>query len=249
MTMAHHHKLKQQHPERKQAGHSHSPVINTSDRILEVVVKGDTGDAVEAVVSSLLGLSTSECRLVIISRGVGDVNKNDLLAAATGSRLILGFNVEVLPHIAEECRLQTIEVRLYTVIYTLIEDIRRLVSSLIPIVPTETVTGNAQVIALFKSSRKGIIIGCQVLDGKLRTGDAFRLISAMGPVYSSTINSLHIERNTVTQALPGQQVGIKLPDFKKVSIGDIVECYKESKTPARKEWKPSGTVTIVTKVP
>lgn len=239
-----HHQKKQPH---HQVCRGPSPAKTAGFKGLELVVKGDTGDIVEAVVSSLLTLSCPQCPLVIISCGVGDINKNDLLTAATGSRLVIGFNVNVLPHITEECRLQTIDVRLYTVIYTLIEDMRRLVSSLTPVLPSETVTGNARVIALFKSSRKGIIIGCQVVDGKLRVGDTYRLISAMGPVYSGTINSLHIERNTVAQALPGQQVGIKIPDFKKVHIGDLVECLKIGKVSTRRAWEPSGTVTVITK--
>ncbi|MBU4153824.1 MAG: hypothetical protein KKD63_13200 [Proteobacteria bacterium] len=240
-----HHK-KHQHTSHAQAKRSSSLPATDHNQVLELVIKGDTGDIVEAVVSSLLALSGPECHLAIIRQGVGNITKNDLLTAATGSRLIIGFNVEVLQHIAEECRVQSIDIRLYTVIYTLIEDMRRLVANLIPVFPVETVTGNARVIALFKSSRKGIIIGCQVLDGRICLGNTFRLISAMGPVYFGTIDSLHIERESVKQALPGQQVGIKVHNFKRVNVGDLVECLKISKVSTPKTWKPTGTVTTIT---
>jgi len=239
-----HHKPRQVH---SLANFQGKPPASAADRgrTLELVVKGDTGDIVKAVVSSLLALSIPECRVAVIGQGVGDINKNDLLTAATGSHLIIGFNVNVLPHVAEECRHQTIDVRLYGVIYTLIEDMRRLIGSIVPPLSEEVITGNARVIALFKSSRKGVIIGCQVLDGRIRQGDNFRLISAMGPIYSGTIGSLHIEQDSVSQALAGHNVGIKIPDFKRVSIGDMVECLAISKAKPGKRWEATGTVTVV----
>ena len=80
---------------------------------------------------------------------------------------------------------------------------------MIPAVIKEEITGTARIIDLFKSSRKGIIIGCEVLEGHLTLGKRFRIISAMGPLYSGTIESMHIEKNAVQKADPGQQVGIK----------------------------------------
>ena len=114
------------------------------------------------------------------------ITKSDLLLALTASKLVLGFNVEVAPKIESLCREQGIEIRLYDVIYNLTKDVQSIANGLVA--PDEEdeekITGKAKVIALFKSSRKGIILGCEVLDGTLVMGKRFRIVSAMGPVYT-----------------------------------------------------------------
>ena len=101
------------------------------------------------------------------------------------------------------------------------------------------IIGKARVIALFKSSRKGIILGCEVERGRLAHGDYFQIITAMGPVYSGKIESLHIENDSVQLAKKGQQVGLKINNFKKASVGDIVESYRPTLNKS-KSWSPQG---------
>jgi translation initiation factor IF-2 len=98
------------------------------------------------------------------------------------------------------------------------------------------------VIALFKSSRKGIIIGCEILDGYLAQGKRFRLISAMGPVYSGSIESMQIERKAVQKATRGAQLGIKIRDFKNARIGDLVESFQSSASKRAPVWRPRAEV-------
>ncbi len=88
--------------------------------------------------------------------------------------------------------------------------------------------GQGVIIALFKSSRRGIIIGCEIKDGIFRVGSSFRVISAMGPVYSGVIHSMQIDRNPVLEAHKGQHVGIKIPDWKEARVGDLVEVYEKT---------------------
>ncbi len=212
---------------------------------MELVVKGDTDGCEDAVCGTLLEL-TQGVPINIIRKGVGDICKNDILAAANGSKLVIGFNVDALPRISDLCREQNVEIRLYSVIYALQEDIKEIVKSLVPREEaTEEITGTAKVIALFKGSRKGIIIGCEVGQGKLRKGDAFRIISGMGPIYTGTIFSLHIEQDTVNQATPGQQVGVKIENFKNAKVGDLVECYRTVQPDSHKTWQPSGKILQV----
>lgn len=210
--------------------------------ILSLVVKGDTDGVEEAICASLLDSAVPGVALEILHKGVGDICKNDLMMAAEGSRLVVGFNVGVLHGINELCREMNVEVRLYSVIYQLQQDIAAIARSLLPREAEETILGSARVIALFKSSRKGIILGCQVEQGRLQTGDRFRVISAMGPVYSGVIESLHIERDAVNKAATGQQVGLKIKDFKAANIGDYVESYRIISPPPAGKWAPSGKV-------
>ncbi|MFZ5759156.1 MAG: hypothetical protein ACOY32_05945 [Thermodesulfobacteriota bacterium] len=209
---------------------------------LALVVKGDTDGCEEAICAVLLNVAISGVAIAIIHKGIGDICKNDVLLAEGGSRLIIGFNVGVHPRVEELCRELGVEIRLYSVIYHLQQDIAAIAASLLPREPEEKILGSARVIALFKSSRKGIILGCQVTEGRLQIKDRFRVIAAMGPIYQGVIESLHIERDAVTRATPGQQVGLKIRDFKAGKLGDLVESYQLITPTAAPPWQPSGKI-------
>lgn len=209
---------------------------------LSLVVKGDTDGVEEAICASLLENAVPGVNLEILHKGVGDICKNDVMMAADGSRLVVGFNVGVLQGMQELCREMNVEIRLYNVIYQLQQDIAAIARSLLPREAEESILGSARVIALFKSSRKGIILGCQVEEGRLQLGDRFRVITAMGPIYSGIIESLHIEKDAVNKAAAGQQAGLKIKDFKAVSIGDYVESYRIVPPPRQAAWAPSGNI-------
>jgi translation initiation factor IF-2 len=215
-------------------------------RSLEIALKCDSVGSLEAVVASITSMQDLAVGIHIIHSGIGSINKSDLLMANTGSRLIAGFNVDLLPKIQQVSKEQGIEIRLYDVIYKLTEDLKKTAESLIHPGAGEKITGSAKVIELFKSSRRGIILGCEVRKGTLALGKKFRVISAMGPVYSGKIESLHIEKDTVKEAKAGQQVGLKISDFKKAKVGDLVECYETTKQEVPLTWQPRGGVFVIT---
>ncbi len=182
---------------------------------LEIVLKCDSVGSLEAVISSLKSLENPEVEVFPIHTGIGAISKSDLLMALTGSRLVVGFNVTLLPKMQQLSKEKGVEIRLY------------------------------DVIALFKSSRKGSILGCEVLRGALVQGKKFRIISAMGPVYSGKIESLHIEQDAVKEAKKGQQVGLKISDFNQAKKGDLVETYEKQKSEASATWHPKGRVYFI----
>lgn len=244
--MGHHTKGHHPHESRSPSGPP-PPAVRPSEHekttpSLSLVVKSDT-DGCEQAVCEIIAHNTLEgVPVAIIHKGVGDICKSDIITAATGSRLILGFNVNVLPKLSELCKEQNVEVRLYTIIYKLHEDLKAIARSLLPREAEEKILGRAKVIALFKGSRKGIILGCEVETGRLQMGDRFRVISAMGPIYQGTITSLHREKDSVSKGTPGQQVGLKIEDFKGVHLGDLVECYQPMPSPNALPWRPSGKI-------
>jgi len=200
---------------------------------LEIVLKCDSVGSLEAVVSSLKTLENPGVEVSPIHTGIGAISKSDLLMALTGSRLVVGFNVSLLPKMQQLSKEKGVEIRLYDVIYKLTQDLNEIASSLTrPDDEKERITGKAKVIALFKSSRRGIILGCEVLEGTLVQGKNFRVISAMGPVYSGKIESLHIEKDVVKEAKVGQKVGLKISDFNRAKKGDLVETYQKLKPEA-----------------
>jgi translation initiation factor IF-2 len=211
-------------------------------RKLEIVLKCDSIGSVEALESILGKLRVPDVKIQIIHSGVGAVSKSDLVMALSGSRLVLGFNVGLMPKLEQWVREHGVEVRLYQVIYRLMDDVKKTAEGLVPPDPEEKVTGRGKVIALFKSAHKAVILGCQVTEGVISLGCAFRVISAMGPIYVGKIASLHIGKDEVREAKPGQQVGIKVEAFNQAKIGDLVECYDTTAGRRTQPWRPVGEV-------
>jgi translation initiation factor IF-2 len=205
---------------------------------LDIALKCDSIGSQEAILAAIQAIRSDPIRIRVIHSGVGPISKSDLDLAATGSHLVIGFDVEVQPGIPRLAQDMGIEVRLYQVIYRLLEDLQQTAASMQPVQVEETITGKAKVIALFKSSRHGIILGCEVLEGSLMLGGRFRIIAAMGPVYNGRIDSLRIGRDTVKEGRKGQQVGIKINDFNQAKVGDWVECFTAERPRNHFPWHP-----------
>jgi len=213
---------------------------------LEIVLKCDVMGTAEAISASLAEINVSGVQIDVIQTGIGNVSKSDVLMARTGSKLVLGFNVDITPKLEQEVKEFGVEVRLYDTIYKLTEEVRKIARSFIIKQTEEKIIGKARVIATFKASRKGMIIGCEVYEGSIEAGKDFRVITAMGPAYFGKITSLQIEKQSVKVGKPGQQVGIKLEGWNKAKIGDLVECYESLPQKGGGRWRPrSGIVRIV----
>jgi translation initiation factor IF-2 len=207
---------------------------------LEIVLKCDSAGCLEAISSAILEAASPKVPTSIIHAGVGTISKTDIFLAETGSFLILGFNVGTGPNIDKLSAEHGVEIRLYDVIYRLVDDVRQTALSLLPAEEAEEILGRAKVVALFKSSRKGIILGCEIVEGRLAVADRFRVIAAMGPVYTGTIGSLHIGHDAVRDAKLGQKVGLKIQHFKKAAIGDLVESFLPKRGESTQPWTPRG---------
>ncbi len=209
---------------------------------LEIVLKCDSIGSMEGVTAALSKVTVTGVEIITIHSGVGAVTQSDVLIAETASRLILGFQVGVVPGLEKILRDRHVEVRLYDIIYKLSDDVNAIAQGMVSRAAEEEITGSGKVVALFKSTRKGIIIGCEVEAGHLAVGQHFRIISAMGPIYSGTIESLHIGEQTVQKATPGQKAGIKINNFKRAKIGDLVESYRNQPVSKGRPWEPKGEV-------
>lgn len=216
-------------------------VVKPTSR-LEIVLKADSMGSVEAVTTALSGISVPEVEIYVVRSGVGAVTQSDILMAETASGLIIGFQVGVIPGLEKSLRDGRVEVRLYDIIYTLSDDIRAIAEGMVLRATEDEITGSGKIVALFKSTRKGIIIGCEVQEGHLAVGQHFRVISAMGPIYSGIIESLHIAEKTVQKAMPGQKIGIKIKNFNRAKIGDLVESYRPPSFKKVQRWEPKGDI-------
>jgi len=209
--------------------------------IIKLVLKGDAMGSVEAICALLGDLKMPNADVEVIHSGVGNITKQDLLMALTGSRLVLGFNVGVAPKIDQWVKDHGVEVRLYDVIYRLAEDIKVIGQSLAPTESEDKVTGKCEVIATFKSKKGGVILGCEVVEGAIQVGKHFRVVTAMGPVHSGRIESLQIEKQAIREARVGQQVGVQVSGSTLGKVGDFIECYDEV-APPKKTWSPKGNI-------
>jgi translation initiation factor IF-2 len=205
---------------------------------LEITLKCDTIGSQEAVLAAIQNIYAGPVNIRVIRASVGTIAKSDLDLASTGSRLVIGFNVEAHPTLPRLAQTMGIEVRIYQLIHRLLNELKQLAASLVPPEAEEALTGKAKVISLFKGSRKGIILGCEVQQGLLSVGDRFRVISAMGEVYHGRIESLHIGSEAVKEGRKGQLVGIKITDFNRAKLGDWVECYKMARPEGTRPWRP-----------
>jgi translation initiation factor IF-2 len=162
--------------------------------------------------------------------------------AQTGSRLVIGFNVETMPKLDRHIKEHGIEVRLYDTIYTITADVKKIAQNLQVKPAQDNITGKARIIATFKGNRKSTVIGCEILEGNLELGKNFRVITAMGPAYTGKITSLQIERKNVKSGKPGQQVGIKISDWNKARVDDLVECFEAAQSTPGGPWQPRSGV-------
>ena len=205
---------------------------------LDIALKCDSIGSQEAILAAIQAIRADPVKIRVIHSGVGPISKSDLDLASTGSHLVIGFDVEVHPGVPRLAHDMGIEVRLYQVIYRLLEDLQQTAASLLPVQMEEAITGKAKVVALFKSSRRGIILGCEVVEGVLSLGDRFRVIAAMGPVYNGKIESLRIGKDTVKEGRKGQQVGVKISDFNQAKMGDWLECFTVGRPRNHLPWHP-----------
>ncbi|MCE5334021.1 MAG: hypothetical protein LLG06_05480 [Desulfobacteraceae bacterium] len=215
-------------------------IMNDGTTRLDIVLKCDSMGSIEAVGELLSQIQPPGVRLKVIHSGAGTISKQDILMALSGSRLVVGFNVDVAPKLDSWVKDQGVEVRLYDVIYRLAEDLKELMGNMIPPEPVEKTTGKCEIIATFKSD-KGIILGCRVVEGAVQVGRRFRVVSAMGPVHTARIESLQVEKKSVKEARTGQQVGVKVAGFAGGKVGDFIECYEVS-APGKAAWSPKGGI-------
>ena len=226
---------------RKKTEHKLSP-DRAGQNKLEIVLKCDVAGTAEAIGASLSEIKVPGVQIDLIQIGIGKISRSDVLMARTGSKLVIGFNVDIMPKLNQEIKEFGVEVRLYDTIYKLTEDMRKIAQSFNIKPLEEKITGKAKIIATFKPGPKGMVIGCEVLEGAIEMGKEFRVITAMGPAYSGKITSLQIEKQNVKSGKAGQQVGIKLVGWNKARVDDLVECFESLKPKAGGPWKPSSGV-------
>jgi translation initiation factor IF-2 len=199
---------------------------------LNLILKGDNSGTVEALEEALIGIDVGEeVELRVIDRGVGGVTETNVNLAAASNAIIIGFNVRAEGKATELASREGVEIRYYTVIYQAIDEITKALTGMLKPIYEEVSLGSAEVRALFKSSKAGLIAGCMVTSGVVRRNAKARLVRDSSVIVEElTISSLRREKDDATEVREGYECGLTLTysDFK---VGDVIEAYELQEKP------------------
>lgn len=200
---------------------------------LNIIIKADVQGSVEALKEALLAIPSTEVNQKVIHSGVGAVNESDVMLASASKAIIIGFNVRPTVKTVQLVEQEKIDLRLYTVIYEAIEDVRKAMEGLLAPIERETVTGRAEVRQTFSVPKIGMIAGCHVTSGKIERSNQIRLLRDNVVVHTGKIGSMRRFKDDVKEALEGYECGIGIENFRDIKVGDIIEAFVISKESAK----------------
>lgn len=193
---------------------------------LNVIVKGDVDGSIEALSDSLIKLSTEEVVVNVIHKAVGAISESDVLLAAASDAVIIGFQVRPSADARRLAEKEQIEIRLYSVIYDAINEIKDGIEGMLAPEQKEEILGTAEIRETFKISKVGTIAGCLVKDGKISRTSKVRVIRDGIVVYTGDLGSLKRFKDDAKEVLSGQECGLNIENFNDIKIGDVVEAYQ-----------------------
>jgi translation initiation factor IF-2 len=200
---------------------------------LPVIVKADVAGSLEAIKSSLEEIRNDEVKVNVIHSGIGGISENDLsLASASSNCIILGFNIRPTGQVKNKAKSLGVEIKTYTIIYDLLDDVKATLSGMMSAVVREENTGQAQVRETFTVPKIGTVAGCIVSDGKVIRGEMARIIRDGIIVYTGKISSLKRFKDDVKEVANGYECGIMFEKFNDIQVGDYIETFIQTKTQA-----------------
>ena len=200
---------------------------------LNILLKADVRGSTQALANALEDLSTDDLIVNIVSSGVGGINDSDINLASTSNATVLGFNVRADAVARKTAEQNNVDVRYYSIIYHLIDDIKAMMSGLLAPELSENILGLAQVKEIFKSKALGDIAGCIVLEGKMKINNPIRVLRDNVVIYEGELESLRRFKDEVKEVASGVECGIGVKDYNDVQAGDQIEVFEQIKTPVK----------------
>jgi translation initiation factor IF-2 len=193
---------------------------------LNVIVKGDVDGSVEALSDSLLKLSTPKIQISIIHKGVGQISESDVLLASASDAVIVGFQVRPSTSARRLADNEEIEIRLYSIIYDAINDVKGAMEGMLEKEMEEVIVGNAEIREVFKITKVGTVAGCMVTDGYLKRTNPIRLIREGIVVYTGEMTALKRFKDDASEVRSGFDCGVSIKSFNDMQMGDVIESYE-----------------------
>lgn len=197
---------------------------------LPIIIKADVQGSAEAIENSVVKLSTSEVEVIVVHKGVGAITESDVALANSSKGFIIGFNVRALPHARDAAKRDGVDMKYYSIIYELIDDVKNLLSGLLKPDISEKITGNVEIREVFNISKIGNIAGCMVKDGLISRNSKIRLLRDNVVVHTGTLASLKRFKDEVKEVKNGFECGLMIENYSDIKIGDVIETYEEVKT-------------------
>ena len=199
---------------------------------LTVVLKSDVQGTCEAARDSLEKLTTDEVTLRVLSSGVGAITPNDVNLASASGTIVLGYNVRPDPDARRQADTDGVEIRTYSIIMEMLDDVKAAMAGLLPPVVTENMLGRAEILETFTIPKIGTIAGSRVLEGKVIRHSNCRLVRDGKIMYTGTVGSLRRFKDNVKEVINGMECGIGVATYNDVKVGDIIEAYELNERPA-----------------
>jgi len=201
-------------------------------KILPIILKTDVNGSMEAINSSLKEFDHEEVAAQLVLSGVGALNESDLMLAVTSSAVVIGFNVRADMQAKKIAKRHNIEIKYYSIIYELLDDVKKLLSGLMAPIQKENFLGNASIKKVFKISKIGKIAGCEVTEGVVKRGAKVRLLRDNVVIHEGDLSTLKHHQNEVSEVKQGVECGMSLLNYDNIKEGDLIECF-EIKSEAR----------------
>ncbi len=194
--------------------------------VVPLVIKADVQGSSEAIVGALESMNTDEVQAKILHSAVGGISESDVMLAIASSAPILGFNVRASRKAADLARQEGVEIRYYSVIYDLVDDIKKVMSGKLAPELRETILGSAEILDIFSAGKTGKAAGCLVLDGVMRKGAKARLLRDDVVIFEGDLGSLRRFKDDVEEVTSGTECGMNFTSYNDLKKGDIIECYE-----------------------
>ena len=194
---------------------------------LNIIVKGDVDGSIEALSDSLLKLSTPHIQVNVIHKAVGAISDSDILLAAASNAIIVGFQVRPSVSARKLAEKEEIDIRLYSIIYDAIEEIKSAMEGMLSPEIKEVVTATIEVLEVFKITKVGTVAGCIVREGKVKRNNKVHLIRDGIVVFTGDLDSLKRFKDDVKEVGVNFECGLNLKNFNDIQVGDMIESYEE----------------------
>ncbi len=194
-------------------------------KILPVVIKADVQGSVEAIAQALRGLATDEVSVQVLQSGVGGITESDVILAHASGAVVIGFNVRAHAEGRERARRDGVDIRYYSIIYNIIDDVKAAMGGLLSPVINEIFLGNATILQVFNISKSGKVAGCRVVEGLVRRGARVRLIRDRVVIHEGKLSTLRRFKEEVKEVQQGYECGMAFENYQDIREGDTIECF------------------------
>ncbi|MGH7863484.1 MAG: translation initiation factor IF-2, partial [Candidatus Binataceae bacterium] len=195
-------------------------------KILPLVIKSDVQGSVEAISAALSQLSTAEVKAQVLHAGVGGVTQSDIILARASGAPIIAFNVRATAEARDMAKRDGVEIRYYSIIYNIIDDIRAALSGMLSPTLRENFLGYAEILEVFNITKIGKVAGCRVTEGKVLRGNKVRLLRDNVVIHEGTLSTLKRFKDEVKEVVSGQECGMAFENYQDIQKGDIIECFE-----------------------